>query len=141
MKNIFWIPLAIIIAAISCNTPKNIATANDPAVKNDTLRIANDELQYEVIIIDAGFNSWMAGNARPRNYYSQSYLEARNRAWVNEWNLRVNQPQRYGNMFEMPIDYQYGIDYGYEVNYLLYYYLTYFQLTNNVHLGGFSPRI
>jgi hypothetical protein len=29
------------------------------ATKGDTVRIANDALEYEVIIIDAGFNSWL----------------------------------------------------------------------------------
>jgi len=41
----------------------------------------------------------------------------------------------------MSIDYQNNIDYGYEVNYMLFNYLSYFQLTNNIRLGGFAPRI
>jgi hypothetical protein len=109
--------------------------------QNDTIRIANDDLQYEVIIIDPGFNSWFAAHAKPRNHYSQQYLEARNRIWVNEWNMRATQPGRNANLFGMQIDYQDTIDYGYEVNYMLYYYLTYFQLANNIKLGGFAPRI
>ena len=42
------------------------------ATKNDTVRIANDELEYEVIIIDPGFSTWLNSTALPRNYYSQS---------------------------------------------------------------------
>jgi predicted aspartyl protease len=33
------------------------------ATKGDTVRIANDALEYEVIIIDAGFNSWLVSRA------------------------------------------------------------------------------
>lgn len=137
---------AILISIWACSgTQKTVVSANEkqPSVKtNDTVRIANDSLEYEVIVIDAGFNTWLASRAQPRNYYSQSYLEARNVRWVTEWNMRVRQPFQYSrDMYAMEIDYRLGINYGYEVNYLLYNYLTYFQLTNNQKLGGFVPRI
>ena len=112
------------------------------AIASDTIRIANDSLQYEIIIIDVGFNSWLLSNAQPRNFYSQSYLESRNRFWVMEWNNRVLSPTRFNaNLYEMQIDYQSNVDYGYEVNYLLFNYLTYFQIVNRQRLGGFSARI
>lgn len=108
----------------------------------DTIRIANPDLQYEVIIIDPGFNSWLQSTARPRGYYSQNYMEDRNIPWVVEWNNRVRSPNSRieSQLFMLPIDYQNGTDYGYEVNYLLYNYLVYFQLKNNIRLGGFPPR-
>jgi hypothetical protein len=40
---------------------------------NDTIRIANDTLEYEVIIIDPGFSTWLASRSLPQ--LSQSYLE------------------------------------------------------------------
>ena len=106
---------------------------------SDTVRIANDSLEYEIIIIDAGFNSWLMSRAKPRNYYGQSYLETKNNFWVTEWNIRANYPQRYSDMYQMRIDYSPRINYGYEVNYLLYNYLVYFQVTNNQRLGGSLP--
>jgi hypothetical protein len=39
----------------------------------------------------------------------------------------------------MTINYEYGIDYGYEVNYLIYNYMIYFQNTNNQRLFGNVP--
>lgn len=110
------------------------------ATANDTVRIANDSLEYEVIIIDPGFNTWLASRARPRNYYGLSYLENKNIFWVNEWNLRVLNPLRYGNLYQMRIDYDARTRYGYEVNYLLYNYLVYFQNANNQRLGGVVPE-
>ncbi|WP_026705514.1 DUF6146 family protein [Flavobacterium soli] len=142
MKNSFTF-LIIALIIISCSSTKNktfTEEKNTTAVQNDTVRIANDELQYEVIIIDPGFSGWLLSRAHPRNYHSQSYMENRNRAWVTGWNQNViagRNPQ----LFEMSINYQNNIDYGYEVNYLLYNYLTYFQLTNNISLGGFPARI
>ncbi len=143
MKNLF---LFIIISSVFvfCNSTKNILpiVKNQNPSKNDTIRIANKELEYEIIIIDNGFNFWLAANARPRNFYSQSYLEARNYIWVQEWNNRVLQPMRYNtNLYEMSINYESSVNYGYEVNYLLFNYLTYFQIVNNQRLGGFSARI
>jgi hypothetical protein len=85
------------------------------------VRIANDSLEYEVIIIDNGFSSWLVSRAQPRNYHSLSYLETKNQFYVLEWNNRVMQPQRYSpNLYEMTIDYSPNIRYGYEVNYLIY---------------------
>lgn len=137
----FFTTVSIVIAG--CTSSNKFVNSEDKSIiANDTVRIANDELEYEVIIIDGGFNSWLAAYARPRSYYSQQYLEARNRIWVQEWNMRSSQPDRYNSsLFEMRIDYQNNIDYGYEVNYILYNYLTYFQLSNNIKLGGFVPRL
>ena len=140
MKYFISIGLLLLLIA-GCETSKSSVNRNleeKSATLNDTVRIANYELEYEVIIIDAGFNSWFLTNAKPRNFYSQSYLEARNRDWVLGWNNKFHQGNR---ILEMPIDYQSTIDYGYEVNYMLFNYLTYFQLTHNIKLGGFAPRI
>ena len=72
---------------------------------------------------------------------SQSYLEGRNRVYVTEWNNRFLQANSYNsNLYEMRIDYSPAIDYGYEVNYLLYNYLIYFQIKNKQQLAGFVPR-
>lgn len=134
--------LFLLVSIIGCNANKDFVKKSDPnnEMIGDTVRIANDDLGYEIIVIDPGFNSWMMTNSRPRGYYSQSYLENRNRSWVLGWNDRARSP-RTGDMHLMTIDYQNGINYGYEVNYLLYNYLTYFQLKNNIRLGGFVPRI
>jgi hypothetical protein len=130
---------------VGCNTPQNaINSTNDTAnlTQQDTVRIANDDIEYEIIIIEPGFNYWLASTARPEGYYSQQYMEARNRQFVVEWNNRVLQPNRYPtNLYEMQINYDYGVDYGYEVNYKLYNYFIYFQLTYKQRLSGFVPRI
>jgi len=132
------------LVASSCGTkrppekPQDRETVEQTA--KDTVRIANDEIGYEVIIIDPGFNSWLIGNARPRGFYSQKFLEARNLVWVNEWNLRVTNPMRWGDLYGMTIDYGPHVDYGYEVNYLLFNYLVYFQTRNGVRLGSFAPN-
>jgi hypothetical protein len=141
MKNCFYI-LVVLFIIIACSTSqKNVETATKKNVAvNDTVRIANDSLEYEVIIIDNGFSSWLASRALPRNYYNQAYLENKNFIYVTEWNNRVLQPQRYNpNLYEMTIDYNSNINYGYEVNYLIYNYMIYFQNTYKQKLGGYVP--
>ena len=144
MKNLSLI-LIICIFAYSCNSSKkaiNKSSDEISATTQDTVRIANDELEYEIIIIDPGFNFWVESVAKPRGYYEQSYLENKNQILVSEWNSRVLQPNRYDpNLYEMQVDYQHNIDYGYEVNYMLYNYFVYFQLKYKQRLSGFLPRI
>ena len=128
---------------VACNASQNKKKIEEKSqLESDTIRIANKEIEYEVLIIDVGFSSWFNSNTKPRNYYSQSYLESRNRVWVLEWNRRAMLSSQYNpNLYEMTINYETNINYGYEVNYMLYNYLVYFQLKNNQKLGGFSPRI
>lgn len=106
---------------------------NDKSVTaNDTVRIANDSLEYEIIIIEPGFNLFINSIARPRGYHSQSYFENKNRFLVQEYNARVGNPMRYNpNLYVQQINYEPNTDYGYEVNYLLYNYFVFFSSEYN----------
>lgn len=143
MKKII-VPLLFIMALASCHFDKNItkkAKTPDKPKADDVVRIANDSLEYEVIIIDSGFNSWLLTNARPRGYYSETFLENKNYIYVTEWNMRALQPQRYNpDLYGMQINYDPNIHYGYEVNYLIYNYMVYFQITNRQQLAGVAVR-
>lgn len=142
MKNNIYI-LVILFTIIACTSSKSTVPSTTKKVAttaNDTIRIANDSLEYEVIIIDPGFNTWLNSVALPRGYYSQSYLETKNQFYISEWNNRVHQPQRYDPLlYEMTIDYNPTINYGYEVNYLIYNYMIYFQNTYKQKLYGHVP--
>jgi len=109
---------------MSCaSTVTNNKSVND----DDKVVIENKELEYEVIIIEPGFNSWLATQKRMW-YYSQPSLEIKNQFYITTWNQRVLQPFKYStNLYEMRIDYDSHIDYGLEVNYKLFMYFTYFQ--------------
>ncbi len=142
MKNSYYIIIVFFCVFLSCTTSKTTFPSIEKSVaaQGDTVRIANDELEYEVIIIDPGFNTWLNSRALPRGYHSQSFLETKNQFYVTEWNSRVLQPLRYDpNLFEMTINYDPNIDYGYEVNYLIYNYMIYFQNTYKQKLFGFVP--
>lgn len=130
----------------SCSSYKNNQALNKASdsrlVENDTVHISSDESDYEIVIIEPGFNAWLYGTARARGFYSQQFLETRNALFVQEWNIRNLQPLTFDpNLYELRIDYDTRTDYGYEVNYLLYNYFIYFQLTYKQRLSSFIPRI
>ncbi|PWG06823.1 DUF6146 family protein [Polaribacter aquimarinus] len=105
--------------------------------KEEPVVIANDSLEYEIIIIDVGFNYFLNAIAQPKGFYSQKYLENRNRVWVTTWNIRVQNPSRFNpNIYENIIDYQPSINYGYEVNYKLFNYFLFAQKKYKMSLGG-----
>ncbi|WP_053977926.1 DUF6146 family protein [Mangrovimonas xylaniphaga] len=136
--------ILFVILFYSCHSTQKVASTTDDAKisETDTVRIANDELEYEIIIFDPGFSTWLRSTARPEGYYSQQFMESRNYQYVVAWNQRVLQPQVYDpNLYGMQINYDSNIDYGYEVNYKLYNYFIYFQLTYRQQLTGFIPRI
>lgn len=142
MKNSVYLLLFIIASMVGCTTSKTATASTEKplATKSDTIRIANKDLEYEVIIIDPGFSTWLVSKAYPRSYHSQSYLENKNRLYVSEWNNRAMQPQRYNpNLYEMTINYDDNVNYGYEVNYLIYNYMIYFQNTYKQKLDGYVP--
>ena len=135
MKNlIVIISILLMIAACSGTQKASEQTASSTQVENDTLRIANDSLDYEIIIFEPGFNSWLA-TQRPRGYYSQSYLEQKNWRYIVTYNNRVISSQYAASgLYPQQIDYQYDTDYGYEVNYLLFHYFLFFQKEYNQNL-------
>ena len=112
------------------------------ATEGDAVVISDEETEYEIVIIDPGFYSWLVSFARPEGYYSQTFLENRNAIYVTNWNQRVLLPGQFDpNLYEWPIDYDPKIDYGYEVNYKLYNYFIYFQRKYNQRLGPYVPRL
>lgn len=128
MKNLLYI-FILGLMVYSCGTTKdrNLRSEKIANAENDTVRIANDSLEYEIIVIEPGFDLFINSIAKPRGYYSQSYLENKNKILVSEYNQRMMEPQIYNpNLYVQQINYEPNIDYGYEVNYLLYNYFVYF---------------
>ena len=148
-KLLFYLSLiALIFLVGNCSSTKKAPTISQEekqifnAQVEDTVRIENEESNYEIIIIEPGFNQWLQSFAQPRGYYSQEYMETRNRIYVIEWNNRVLLPTNYDPLlYELQINYDPYVDYGYEVNYQLYNYFIYFQRKYNQRLGPFLPRI
>ncbi len=129
MKYVLTLSLAALLI-FSCDGYKAPASGtNSNGQESDTVRIANDSLDYEIIIIEPGFYNWLVTQF-PEDYYTLSFLENRNLFYVQEYNRRVINPNQYDSqLYLWQIDYQPNVKYGKEVNYLLYNWFVYFQRT------------
>lgn len=137
--------LSLILTIVNCRStdklPEKSEVVTEPEIKTTIDKAKTTKDEHDIIVIDLGFQTWLASTAKAKGFYEQVYLENKNMRYVQEWNARVLQPQKYSsNLYEMQIDYSQNIDYGYDVNYTLYNYFIYFQ--NNYKqnlLGGRIP--
>lgn len=131
-KLIFYLAIGFFI--VSCgSTTKSIAT-QDAELPEGAVRIANEELEYEIIIMDNGFESYLYSIAKPAHFYTQEYYESKNKIYVTHWNMRARQPLRYNSsIYENVIDYDFNTDYGLDVNYKLYNYFKFVEYKYNQH--------
>jgi|SRR5690554_3547242 len=120
----FLMLIGLSVAMYSCGPTKS---NSEGSTIDETVRIANDSLEYEILIVEQGFQGWLASQPK-QGHYDQSFLENKNRIFVSEFNSRVLNPNQYSrDLYSEQINYNPSIDYGYEVNYLLYNYFLYFQ--------------
>ena len=140
--------IGLLMVGMSCGGAKSVPGITEAekeafqSTQADTVEISDAESNYEIIIIEPGFNVWLQAVARPPGYYSQTFLENRNQFLVIEWNNRVINSMQYDpQLYQLQINYDPMINYGYDVNYKLYNYFVYFQRKYNQRLGPFAPRI
>jgi len=129
IKNVatyFMVTIFALLFLSSCGS-HNAKNSTDPT-KYTTLKldkVSSDSTEYDIIITDAGYDSFLA-TQKPMDFYSQRYYENWNRYYVIDWNNKVRNSAyhsiKYQNIFDMYIDYDPSTDYGMEVNYKLYYY-------------------
>lgn len=120
MKTLFYY-LAIGLFIAACSSTKT--GTRETNTSQEAVRIANDSLEYEIIITDIGFETFLNTIAKPMNFYSQEYYETKNKFYVSEWNIRARNPLRYrSDIYQNQIEYDFNVDYGLEVNYKLYNY-------------------
>ncbi len=136
MKTLQHILFLSIIGSMiwACSSSPMKNTSNTP--KEEPVVIANDSLEYEIIIIDPGFTTFLNSIAKPEGFYSQQYLENKNRLYVTTWNYRAQNPLQFNStVYENVIDYNPNINYGYEVNYKLFNYFEFAQRKYRMSLG------
>lgn len=113
-----------LLLLLGCESTKTVTDVNP----DDVVLIANDEIEYEIIIIEPGFNSWLLSQPG-KGYHGLEYLENQNRRKVLEYNRRVFDMNYPRNLYQQEINYDPSVSYGLEVNYLLYNYFVYFEKT------------
>jgi len=86
-----------------------------------------DSTEYELLVFDPSFETFLATQPYPEWYYSDDYYRNLNIQYVSEWNYRHDNPLVYGNFYETKIDYNPNVDYGLELNYRLYQYFRFIE--------------
>lgn len=91
-----------------------------------------DSTEYQLLIIDPGFDSWLATQP-PVNFHSNQYYRIWNLRYVNEWN-NMYRTGRHPQYVESYVDYDPNAEYEVELNYKLYWYFRYFEKKYNITL-------
>ena len=122
----------LFFAAMSCS-PGGIAKVDKPGSPN-LISDKGDGEEYELIIIDPGYQRWYTTYGKPINYYSPAHYKQWNSRYVTQWNALVGRQGVRNSLdypFENRIDYDAHIDYGLQLEHELYWYFRYIE-----HLYG-----
>ncbi|WP_421918754.1 DUF6146 family protein [Marinifilum sp.] len=120
MKYIGIVVLALILfAACSSYSSFNQPSPVYENEENTELAQVKDSTEYELLILDIGFETWFAARNMPSMARADSYYQNWNHRYVIEWNNKHSQGHPY---FENYIDYDPFEDYGFDLNYKLYHY-------------------
>ena len=117
MKKIIHL-LLILIIVYGCSS---YSALNTPAsFQDEENKIAStDSVEYELLILDSGFESWFTTQNSIATAHSDNYYKNWNQIYVLEWNeLYMQGNQNIDNY----IEYDIFEDYGLEINYKLYQY-------------------
>jgi hypothetical protein len=127
MKNILFFGIAALVFW-ACSTGKE-ASRSSVSLSRD----GQDSTEYEILIIDPGFDQWYALNYSPAKDYMEEYYHGKNILAAARWNeYYLN--GRYRNVVASTVDYRPEVDYGMEVNRTLYWYFRYAETTYQVPL-------
>ncbi len=111
----------VALMIMACSTSKEVRKTSASLVPG-----TSDSLGYEIRVLDPQFDHWYltnysAAKDRTNDFYRENNLRA-----VGTWNdyFRTG---RYMRFIDTSIDYHPDVDYGIEVNRILYWYFVYVQ--------------
>jgi hypothetical protein len=129
MKKIFLTQLMLVIVLLGANAQTN---PEKPEVIVDVDTTENDSVEYDLVVLELGFESYYATQRGPE-FFTVEYLKNWNYRYCIEWNHRyLSGPQQELYMFEIP--YEIRTDYGIEFEHKLYHFFLFFERKYNVRL-------
>ncbi|GJM27827.1 MAG: hypothetical protein DHS20C17_04620 [Cyclobacteriaceae bacterium] len=123
---------------LGCASSHPAGTLRPPAENMIDLSQKEEGEEYELIVMDPGFENWFQttwniGKDRSVNYYSHW-----NNMYVSAWNYKATHPH-YSQFFDTMINYQPTIDYGIELERKLYYYFRWVDTKKGVPILDTRP--
>jgi len=116
MKGVSGIIIAFLFL-FGCTSSNRMLGVSD----KNLIDLTQNEEEYELIVLDPGFDAWFATTWSPAKDRSQAYYSNWNYQYVTEWNYKATRPHT-SNFFDTLIQYDPSIDYGIKVERTLYYY-------------------
>ncbi|MFA8434787.1 MAG: DUF6146 family protein [Marinifilaceae bacterium] len=130
-----YIILLLLAFVFGCASQGPITKYEKPA---ESQLSETDSTEYELIIIDPGFESWFITRAHTASAHTEEYYKHWNQWYVTEWNSLHD---RGHPAFENRIDYDPFEDYGFEINHKLYYYFLFTEEKLGFRLVNRGPVI
>ena len=125
MKTIFFCVVLLAGLLSACQSTKPVAAPEQSGIEIATE--TEDSIEYELIVFDPGFDTFLATQPYPKSYYSNEYYRHWNIQYCIEWNIRHQNPLRYGSFYETDIPYDASVDYGVDFNFQLYQYFQFIE--------------
>lgn len=116
MKKISIIAVAILLLS-GCYSSSKMARMSD----GNLIDITQDAEEYEVSVLDPGFETWFASTWSLSKDRDEAYYAHWNQRYVSEWNFKATRPHT-ARFFNSQIQYDPTVNYGIEVERKLYYY-------------------
>lgn len=137
MKIAFY--LFIIIFSLQSCAPFPLAGIGEStSIKTDK----NENGEWQLKVIHPQYESFLAGEARPKSMYTESYLKSKNAFLVQEWNSYFY-TKAFPNIIESTLDYNPNEKYGLEYEYRLYQFFAMVNSKYGVqfnHLGQMDKK-
>ncbi len=125
--------LIIIISSLlcfSCTTQKSTKNTNQV---NKLTFTPNDEGEYDIIVFDPQYDTFLKTIALPKSFYSESFYKSKNRIYVTIWNQRYYNPLSYNpTIYEVAIELDPDINYGLDFEYKLYNFFKFMEWKNKI---------
>lgn len=120
--------LAALFLGVGCKSSKApLKEASGMEVSPPQVNLDNDSLEYELVVMDPRYETFLVSQPYPKSFYSNEYYRSWNLQYCNEWNIRHSNPIKYGSFYEVRIDYDPFVDYGLDFNYRLYHYFQFIE--------------
>jgi hypothetical protein len=98
-----------------------------------------DQDQYDIVIIDPGFDNWFETTWNPAVDHPEKYYDLWNDQYVAAWNYKATQMGS-SDVFDSVINYDPGTDYGMKVSRTLYYYFRYVEIVKKTQILDYKRR-
>ncbi|MBR8534700.1 hypothetical protein KDU71_03945 [Carboxylicivirga sediminis] len=125
MKTLVFFSMLVVVCIIGCKTTKPVSTDELPAQEISVE--SSDSTEYELIVFDPRFETFLATQPYPKEFYSDNYYQQWNYRYCIEWNIRHTNPMRYGDFYETSIPYELSVNYGLDFNFRLYQYFQFIE--------------